>query len=29
MVQSSQIGIGIKNFFIEIGELTYFSNRFF
>jgi phospholipid/cholesterol/gamma-HCH transport system permease protein len=29
MMQSSQIGIRIKDFFIEIGELTYFSNRFF
>ncbi|MFT5754795.1 MAG: phospholipid/cholesterol/gamma-HCH transport system permease protein [Flavobacterium sp.] len=29
MMQSSHIGIRIKDFFIEIGELTYFSNRFF
>jgi phospholipid/cholesterol/gamma-HCH transport system permease protein len=29
MVQSSQIVVSIKNFFIEVGELTYFSNRFF
>lgn len=29
MMQSSQIVVSIKNFFIEIGELTYFSNRFF
>ena len=29
MVQSLQIGTRIKNFFIEIGELTYFSSRFF
>ena len=29
MVQSSQIGVKLKNFFIEIGDITYFSNRFF
>ncbi|WP_339889408.1 ABC transporter permease [uncultured Flavobacterium sp.] len=29
MEQSSQIALNIKKFFIEIGELTYFSSRFF
>ena len=29
MEQSSQIALNIKNFFIEIGELAYFSSRFF
>lgn len=29
MEQSSQITLNIKNFFIEIGELAYFSSRFF
>jgi phospholipid/cholesterol/gamma-HCH transport system permease protein len=29
MKQSSQITLNIKNFFIEIGELAYFSSRFF
>ncbi|CAM3546159.1 ABC transporter permease [Flavobacterium gelidilacus] len=29
MVQSSQLALNIKNFFIEIGELAYFSSRFF
>lgn len=29
MMQSSQITIKIKSFFIELGELTYFSNGFF
>ena len=29
MVQSSKLALNIKNFFIEIGELAYFSSRFF
>lgn len=29
MVESSQLTTKIKDFFIEIGDLTYFSNRFF
>lgn len=28
MIESSKTVLNIKNFFIEIGELTYFSNRF-
>jgi phospholipid/cholesterol/gamma-HCH transport system permease protein len=29
MMQAFKTNLKIKNFFIEIGELTYFSNRFF